>query len=347
MAMLTWLHLSDLHFPGKETAVDRRVFHDMLSDISDCRAKEGMNPDVVFFTGDIVFSGQKEEYDQVGKWLDDILDACGLSGQRQQLFIVPGNHDVDWKVIGKLRGSAHETFAKGLLNSEGCKGIDEFLSEARESDREWFFKKFRNFAKFVDEFFGDKEIRSDHNKYYSVRPIRKDGHTVVVIGLNSTWLSPIDEDNEQGRLLLGEMQVCNALEESQRAWPSADLRIALMHHPLYWMAEKDIHLVQRHLPGGCGLLLRGHLHCPSFSIQSTPDTHLLEFAAGASLKSDYRAYSLAQLDLDTGKGSAIVKVQHPKDAPHWGEDNFTYRNAEGGRITFSLGRSTGAIRTEA
>jgi predicted phosphodiesterase len=319
----------------------------MLSDINACRAKEGMNPDVVFFTGDLAFSGQKEQYDQVGKWLDDILDACGLSGQRQQLFIVPGNHDVDWKVIGKLEGSAHGKYARGLLDSEGCKGIDDFLSEARESDREWFFNKFRGFAKFIDEFFGDKEIRFDHNRYYFVRPIKKDGHTVVVIGLNSTWLSI--EDNEQGRLLLGEMQVCNALEESQKQWPGADLRIVLMHHPLYWMAEKDIHLVQRLLPSECHLLLRGHLHCPSFSIQSTPDTHLLEFAAGASLKSEseYRAYSLAQLDLDTGRGSAIVKFQHPKYAPYWGKDDFTYRNAEEGKITFSVKRSTGAIATEA
>ena len=186
----------------------------------------------------------------------------------------------------------------------------------------------------------DEDINFDHNRYYSVRSLEKDGQTVVIVGLNSAWLS--FRDNEQGQLLLGERQVCDALEEAQNKCPSARLRIVLVHHPLYWLAEKDIHRVQRHLSRKCDLLLRGHLHCPSLSIQSTPDSQLLEFASGASLKANYHAYNLVQLDLNTGKGIAIVRLQHPDLGGNWGIDSFTYRNAKEGRITFSLALDTEA-----
>ena len=109
-----------------------------------------------------------------------------------------------------------------------------------------------------------------------------------------------------------------------------------MHHPLYWLAEKDIHRIQQHLPGRCDIMLRGHLHCPSFSIQSTPDAHLLEFAAGASLKANYHAYNIVTLDLATRQGIAVVRLQHPDIGGNWGADTFTYRNSENGRINFAL-----------
>jgi hypothetical protein len=67
----------------------------MLLDIRTRCEQERLEPDAVFFTGDAAFSGQKEQYDLVSKWFDDILDACGLSGRRDRLFVVPGNHDVN------------------------------------------------------------------------------------------------------------------------------------------------------------------------------------------------------------------------------------------------------------
>jgi predicted phosphodiesterase len=301
--------------------------------------------DAVFFTGDVVFSSQIEQYSLATKWFEKILDACDLSGQRNKFFIVPGNHDVDRGVVNRTKRtlSHHEKLAQDLMESDSYKEIDEFLSS--DLDREWAFAKFHNFARFIDEFFSNEEVKFDHNRYYSVRSIEKEGYSVVVIGLNSAWLS--FRDNEQGQLLLGERQVCDALEEAQKKWPGACLRIALIHHPLYWLVEKDIHRIQQHLPRKCHLLLRGHLHCPSFSVQSTPDSHLHEFAAGASLKANYRAYNLVQLDLNTGEGTAIVRLQHPEIGINWGPDVFTYRNATDGKIAFSLPLGAGKAAMEA
>jgi len=337
MSTLTWLHLSDLHLDGKENAVHRAAFKKMIADIKRRRETESLDVDVVFFTGDLAKEGKREEYDQAGQWLDEVLDACGLAKQRARLFIVPGNHDVyRWEVErAKYRRSLHDDLAKGYLNPNlDYELINDFLCRTPNEDREVVFAKFQNFARFIADYFSDAEIRFDHNRYYFVRHIQKSDKIVVVLGLNSSWLSFRGE--EQGRLLLGEIQVCNALEEARNKWPGACLHMALMHHPLYWLAEHDLHRVQQHLLGGCDLLLRGHLHCPSLTIQRTPDSHLLEFASGASLNSDchYHAYSLAILDLATGEGRAIVRLHHQDIGGEWGADNFTYRNSRDGKVDF-------------
>lgn len=334
MTTLTWLHLSDLHLRDPETSVDSVHLGSMLEDIRILAQKENLVLDGVFFTGDVAFSAQDPQYKLATGWFDKVLDACALSGQRDRLFIVPGNHDVDRDVVNrtKLTSKQHESFAEDLLGLEDSRGVDDFLR--CEPDRKWAFEKFQSYARFIDEFYHKKECEFDHNRYYFVRHIEKEGHTVVIMGLNSAWLS--FRDDEQGRLLVGEVQVCDALRESENKYPEARWHIALVHHPLYWLAEKDIHWMQQHLPGKCHLLLHGHLHHSSFSIQSTPDSYLHVFAAGASLKARYHAYNIVRLDLDTGDGIAYVRLQHNDIGKTWGPDSLTYRNAVNGKIAFSL-----------
>lgn len=331
MNTITWLHLSDLHVCGEDPA-DRDDFDNILADIRITRSKRALNPDAIFFTGDVAFSGQKEQYDLACKWFDDILDACGLPGQRDRLFVVPGNHDINREVVQrtKLTLSHHESLAETLLRSDSYDMVEEFLKS--EPDREWVFAKFHNFAQFIGEFFNDEEMEFNHNRYYSVRCLET--HQVVVLGLNSAWLS--FRDNEQGQLLLGEKQVCDALREARDGWPDARLCLAMVHHPLYWLAEKDIHKLQQHLPGRCDVLLQGHLHYSGFSVQSTPDAYIHAFAAGASLGANYHAYNIVQLNLDTGEGIAVVRLQHNDIGKNWGHDTLTYRHAQNGEIKFSL-----------
>ena len=341
MSKITWLHLSDLHLRGIENndslAVEK--FDSMLKDIEKTIKEENMDVDVIFFTGDIAFSGDEEQYKLAVIWFDRILEACGAGGKRDRLFIVPGNHDICRREVehSQAKHGYHQTLVECLLTSESeYDKINDFLGS--NPDKEWFFTKFKGFAQFINDYYRNGEIICDdenvfdHNRYYSVRSIQKGEHTVVVLGLNSVWLS--FQDNEQGRLSLGERQV----REANNRWPNASMRIVLVHHPLYWLAESDIHRVYPHISNECDLLLRGHLHCSSFTVQSTPDSHLHVFAAGASLKAKFQAYNLVKLNLNTGEGTAIVKVQHPELGNNWGPDSFTYHNAKDGKLTFSIGK---------
>jgi hypothetical protein len=143
-------------------------------------------------------------------------------------------------------------------------------------------------------------------------------------------------NNEQGRLLLGERQICDAIEKAKSKWSDIRFYIALVHHPIYWLAEKDIHKVQQHIPYKFSFLICGHLHCPCFSIQSDPDATIHTFSAGASLNAHYQAYNIIELDCDSGQARAIARLRHPDLGGHWGADSFTYKNTVNGQFRFNL-----------
>ena len=50
-------------------------------------------PQAIFVVGDIAISGREDEYKESGVILDGLVDTLGL--QRSDVFLVPGNHDVD------------------------------------------------------------------------------------------------------------------------------------------------------------------------------------------------------------------------------------------------------------
>ena len=63
---LTWLHVSDLHFGHGDAHYrfdQQGVMGAILRDAEE-RAKLLGPPDLIFVTGDIAFSGQKEQYAQ-------------------------------------------------------------------------------------------------------------------------------------------------------------------------------------------------------------------------------------------------------------------------------------------
>ena len=105
MRGLTWLHLSDWHQKEKkEKDFDRQVVLDAL--IKDIKNRKAISQDLekidfIVFSGDVAFSGKPEEYKAAKEDLfDPLLKACNLSPEN--LFIVPGNHDLDRTKFGLL-----------------------------------------------------------------------------------------------------------------------------------------------------------------------------------------------------------------------------------------------------
>lgn len=90
---ITWLHLSDLHFRAKSKNEGNKFIESLLKDITKCIDMYSLSPDFIAITGDLSFSGETDDYGNAKKFLDDLLDKTGLKN-KDRLFIVPGNHDV-------------------------------------------------------------------------------------------------------------------------------------------------------------------------------------------------------------------------------------------------------------
>lgn len=93
--MLRILLLSDIHFIHCEEDENEyrsleTAFKEAMDDI---RAEGGVNQ--VLICGDVANKGKAEEYETAEAFIKDIFEHLGCDEKQTQLYVVPGNHDID------------------------------------------------------------------------------------------------------------------------------------------------------------------------------------------------------------------------------------------------------------
>lgn len=327
---LTWLHLSDLHMRRDELDNLRVVLKALWNDLPAQIDKLGGRLDFIAFTGDIAYSGKAEEYELAGEnFFQPLLKTTGLS--RAKLFIVPGNHDVDWRAIRYLKPD----IPASLTNRAK---VTEFL----ESDdrRRFLFAPMASYAQFVQHFFGGFPEHSIlHDPLYSyVQLIKSGNQSIALIGLNSAWLSGFTRDakgnaTDRGNLLISDKQIGDALREAR----NATVRVAMMHHPFSWLKKFEDHDARARLSQGCDLVLRGHLHAPDFVGEKALGGQIVIVPAGTIYKSHawLNGYNLIQLDLYAGMGKIVLR-RYSEDRRKWVEDARSTGKELPGLVEFEL-----------
>jgi predicted MPP superfamily phosphohydrolase len=318
---LRWLHLSDLHFKADEKWDRRTTLAALIRKVKELK-EEGHGPDLVFLTGDIAFSGKKAEYDQAFVFLDQLQAATGLEPSKR-FYLIPGNHDVDRSLATKQEGR--------LLLAETQEEIEGLLRH-RET--------MHLLGRRLDAFYAFTErIQGPARGWVPERPWRVDFPevetglgSIAVLQLNSAWASG---SNDEKHLLVGEMQVREALLESE----SAALKIALVHHPVSELADFDRARLETLLPAEkVQFLLFGHLHRPRPRVQLTPAGHLVELATGAAYNDDEypRGFTWGQLD-PSGKLEVRLFAYSSEGRGFWVLDNRAFEQAPTGVWTVDLG----------
>lgn len=97
MTKIKHLHLSDLHIgdsfqKGIISQTKKVLFQDIEYLLSKLETL-----DVVFFTGDLVQKGTKDEFLLLEEFLANLWDLFNSHGQNPYLLCVPGNHDLERK----------------------------------------------------------------------------------------------------------------------------------------------------------------------------------------------------------------------------------------------------------
>jgi 3',5'-cyclic AMP phosphodiesterase CpdA len=257
------LHLSDLH--AKETNVwsTTPILKHAKDVILEQASRE--NIDLVAFTGDIAFSGKKEEYAIAQAWLDDLcLKPSGLNIQKGQILLVPGNHDVDRRLIAAAATAIEDSLAKAETQAAVARFYDEAVS------RQILLNRHAAYFEFCSSFLGETDASHCWSKTFKAGSGR-----IRVDGLNTSWLCRGNDDHR--RLLVGQSQLTEVL----KAHTDADLRITLMHHPLADLMEFDEVNTADHLKQNTDIVLRGHLHRAEATERMTNTGSFLELAAGA------------------------------------------------------------------
>jgi formylglycine-generating enzyme required for sulfatase activity/predicted MPP superfamily phosphohydrolase len=298
VASLTWLHLSDLH-AGRPQWDSGRVTETLIADLKRLAA-EGLRPDFLFFTGDAAWGRAEgaalESLDAQFDLAADLLTAARRAFEPElplaNVFLVPGNHDVD-----RTRVRPSQTSALGAMS------LDQVHKWIESGNVEWetAMERLLAYRRFLARH-GYEHLLDDPARliYGCVREAA--GVRVGIAGLNSAW--SCCRDGENGDLWVGRAYQQGVLREPLR---EAAIRIALVHHPPGWLVEHEKTDFSRQLRQDFQFLLHGHEHQ---GWVEPPEGGGFVTVSGAACyeRSDRKnGYNLVRLDLDSGRGEIWLR----------------------------------------
>lgn len=332
---LTWLHMSDLHM-RRDALDDIRVVLDALWDDLPQQIEQIGGPlDFIAFTGDVAFRGKEEEYklaeEHFFRPLLEVTKTSRDKDPKDKLFLVPGNHDVDWDVVKLINPAVSQSLTDRSK-------VTALLAD--NAQRSLVFRPMAAYSAFVERLFGGTEGRPmlQDPLYGYAEDLRRGTASVALVGLSSAWLSGFTRDSrseviDKGQLVVGDKQLGDALMPTK----GASLRIALMHHPPGWLREFDELDVGRWLRGWCQFVLQGHIHVPSFAIQDVFGSKIITIPAGTVYKGRewLNGYNLVQLDLDQGAGRVTLR-RYAEEVRKWVKDVQSTTDSPSGELGFDL-----------
>lgn len=266
-----WLHVSDFHFSDKHNAQGAGiVLESLLNTIGDMRRHPRWRPiDLIFVTGDIAQMGSESEYRLAEDYLSRLCQSLSLP--RAAVFMVPGNHDV-------FR-------PKGAQLVRTLPSYEDAQAYFQPSAERLHLRKMESFVAFYNRFYaGDATanpaavprqcapgLATAAAELYRVRDV-----TLGILPLNSGLFA--QDDMDSGKLFVGEPLLRDGLKRIE----GAQLRLAMMHHPLSDLSDVERRPVQDLLQEHCHFILRGHLHDTETGYYSSAYKHTLVLAAGAA-----------------------------------------------------------------
>ena len=273
------LHISDLHI-NKKDDFNRDVVLDKLIERVAKDRRLGFFPEIVVVTGDIVYKGKTTGYTEAKKFFDRLLDALEL--KKNQIFMVPGNHDVN-----------RQNLPKGVVAYKNLEDINDDLKNERV--RSAMFQGLADYFDFV---------ATHYNHLISLHPglvpfvhaySAKCGKTIGLVGLNSAWMCRKSKD-DMGRIAIGEFQILKAIEERDLLG-KLDFFITIFHHPLNFLWEPDRKRCQPYFDQS--MLLFGHIHDTDGEATQKLSGRTYRFQAGsvyAGKESSAERYSYITID---------------------------------------------------
>jgi tetratricopeptide (TPR) repeat protein len=309
---LIWLHLSDLHCCKRRTGWDsKQVLSSLTADLRSMQKRHDLLPDMIFFTGDAVFGELgnepglriQDQFSEAGDFFERVRTSFYPEIPRENVFLVPGNHDVNRLYVSDDQ----------ITWLDGQKELATVIDLIQRKPLQWkrYIERLHDYRDFLQTYNYNHLLTDPERLTYAVtRDIR--GAHVNIVGLNSAW--SCCRDGEKGKLwMAGRWQIGHLTSPL----PSADLSIALMHHPPNWLVEQeDPHLV-RDIEREFDFSLHGHEH--KEWVTHTP-SHT-RIAAGACYDSPdgENGYNFVRLNLDTGKGEVWLRRYH-SDGAGWVPD---------------------------
>lgn len=312
MRKVTWLHISDIHFSPKHEWRDHESRESLLQYLSE-HFKDGFipRPDLIFCTGDIAFGNMpgmplKEQYSIAKTFFDKLLNVCGVGDKpfpKENLFLVPGNHDVNRKSIN---GDAQLTLQDWAKNSSShIAKINQRFSE-RTIEFTSAISRLDEYGQFISDYLPHQSDEDKRHVYSTTRYINN--VTIGISGFNSAWTCAGAED-DRNIWMAAQWQFGATNKTHQKA----DVKIGLIHHPIDWLNQADRDVATVKISTNYDFWLHGHTHN---AWVSPLDSHVVigAGAVGAEASEEF-GFNITTVDIDTGTGE--ISLHAKKNSSDW------------------------------
>lgn len=314
MTSIKFLHLSDLHIGDKyQKGLISQTKKILFEDIDYIFSKI-KTLDVVFFTGDFVQKGTKEEFSLLEEFLKDLWKLFNKHGQNPYLFCVPGNHDLER--ISDLNNPIQKVMTN--WTEENIK--DDYFWNSPNDYHSFIQERFKNY----EEWYNNTSIRKPEivkgyisGDFYCSLNLHETN--LGIVGLNSTFLQLHGGDVKQ-KLGVYNKQINLMFGEKYFEWLSKqDLSILLTHQSPEWFEPKSFNEFNQEIYCNNTYLehLCGHMHEPSSTTTSingfpskklfiSPSLFGLEYYEGKSSAQRIHGYTAGVYNIESGKTTKTI-----------------------------------------
>lgn len=230
------LHLSDIHVRSSKDLILSKGHS-----IAACTFADLPEASIVFVvvSGDVAYSGKKEEYEAATLLFQDIKESIAVETDSPIHFVfVPGNHDCDFSKGGKPR-----ILTLNAVRDDPTQLDDDVIEMGTSTQSE--------FRKFAEKFHTTNETRAGDMLWTSHR-FTVEGKEIVFDGINVAWCSNLKE--EPGALIFPVDRYTKLQNEI------VDLRISVFHQPLNWFHQNNYHTFRRFIRQLSNVVMSGHEH---------------------------------------------------------------------------------------
>lgn len=316
---LTWLHLSDFHARLGNDWDSRQITEALVRDFMQMQKEHGLRPDLVFFTGDLVFGtvpgeSMDDQYQLARDFLDAVRKAFVPEIPVRNLYLVPGNHDADRE---EILPEQTEWLRQASRN------LDEIISVMRDGKKQWrsLMDRLSNYRTFLTSY-NLLHLSPDDPHLIWTDALEIHNVRIGIAGLNSAWSCA--DDNDKAKIWLGGDWQINQIK--QRIGP-VDFSFALIHHPGNWFTESEDPAFMRRLKQQFEIVLHGHEHQEWVELN---EEGRLVLSAGACYESSWmpNGYSFGQIDFDQHSGG--IWLRHWDSVGRgWVSRNIAHKTKDG------------------
>lgn len=275
------LQLGDIHFSAKSDRVRSRATAIKDAVVSTFPRIEGC---IIAIPGDIANTGSSDEYEVAFAFLEELRSALLAARVTEVEFaLVPGNHDCNLRKQSDTRTFIFENLRSFLSKPLDFDGANYRAITAVQAD---FFE--------FEAILRSRDLTPPSEQLYYVRSFAFGARVVHFHCFNTAWLSRRNE--VQAELFIPQELLVPP------STGSADLSIAMLHHPFNWLDANNVRAVSDFIAANADIVLTGHEHVAGASRRQFLEGQTVDFIEAGCLQEvgmEESTFNVLAIDFDS------------------------------------------------